>query len=122
MPMVVSVIMSMSVVIAAPSPGRAGSHAVAHRPGGCADRDHDVLVARAATEVALDRVADLVVRRLGRPGEQIRGGQRQNADPEMVAQIAKFEEREMRAVLDYVSRLKPPEELQASPGWNNPDF
>lgn len=54
--------------------------------------------------------------------EQIRAGTRQNADPEMVAQIKNFEDREMRAVLDYVSRLQPPEELQAPPGWSNPDF
>ena len=54
--------------------------------------------------------------------EQIRAGTRQNADPEMVAQIKSFEDREMRAVLDYVSRLQPPEELQAPPGWSNPDF
>jgi hypothetical protein len=26
------------------------------------------------------------------------------------------------AILDYVSRLQPPEELQAPPGWSNPDF
>ena len=54
--------------------------------------------------------------------EQIRTGERQNADPEMVAQIKNFEAREMRAVLDYVSRLQPPEALQAPPGWRNPDF
>lgn len=54
--------------------------------------------------------------------EQIRTGERQNADPEMVAQIQGFEPRETRAVLDYVSRLQPPEELQAPPGWSNPDF
>jgi cytochrome c553 len=54
--------------------------------------------------------------------EQIRSGRRLNADPEMVTQIKNFEDREMRAVLDYVSRLQPPEELQAPPGWTNPDF
>ena len=54
--------------------------------------------------------------------EQIRAGRRLNADPDMVTQIKDFEEREMRAVLDYVSRLQPPEELQAPPGWSNPDF
>jgi hypothetical protein len=25
-------------------------------------------------------------------------------------------------MLDYVSRLEPPEELQAPEGWQNPDF
>jgi cytochrome c553 len=54
--------------------------------------------------------------------EQIRAGRRMNADPEMVTQIKSFEEREMRAVLDYVSRLQPSEEFQAPPGWSNPDF
>jgi cytochrome c553 len=54
--------------------------------------------------------------------EQIRSGQRQNADPEMVKQIKNFEDAEMRAVLDYVSRLEPAAELQAPPGWQNPDF
>lgn len=54
--------------------------------------------------------------------EQIRDGLRRNADPEMVAQIEDMEDREMRAVLDYVSRLEPSPELQAPPGWRNPDF
>ena len=40
----------------------------------------------------------------------------------MLAQIQGFEDRETRAVLDYVSRLEPPPELQAPPGWRNPDF
>jgi len=54
--------------------------------------------------------------------EQIRTGRRRNADPEMVKQIQDFGERETRAVLDYVSRLKPPKEYQAPSGWRNPDF
>jgi cytochrome c553 len=54
--------------------------------------------------------------------ELIRDGKRRNANAEMVAQIAGFKEREVHAVLDYVSRLEPPEELQAPPGWRNPDF
>jgi cytochrome c553 len=54
--------------------------------------------------------------------EQIRAGKRRNADPEMVVQVEAFNDREMRAVLDYVSRLVPPEELQAPEGWHNPDF
>jgi cytochrome c553 len=54
--------------------------------------------------------------------EQIRSGTRLNADPEMVSQIRNFDDREMRAVLDYVSRLQPPEEFQAPPGWRNPDL
>ena len=54
--------------------------------------------------------------------QQIRNGERNNSDPEMVAQIKNFEDRETRAVLDYVSRLEPAEALQAPPGWSNPDF
>jgi cytochrome c553 len=54
--------------------------------------------------------------------EWIRDGRRRNASPEMVEQINNFDERETRAVLDYVSRLKPPEELRAPEGWKNPDF
>jgi hypothetical protein len=40
----------------------------------------------------------------------------------MVAQIQNFEDREIQAALDYISRLEPPEDLQAPPGWSNPDF
>jgi cytochrome c553 len=54
--------------------------------------------------------------------ELIRDGKRRNANPEMVAQIKGFEEREVLAVLDYVARLEPPRALQAPPGWRNPDF
>lgn len=52
----------------------------------------------------------------------IRDGSRLNANPEMVAQIQGFEDREIQAVLDYVSRLAPPAEFQAPPDWKNPDF
>jgi hypothetical protein len=40
----------------------------------------------------------------------------------MVKQIQGFEEQQTQAVLDYVSRLEPPEELTAPEGWRNPDF
>ena len=52
----------------------------------------------------------------------IKDGQRRNANAEMVDQIQGFKKRESEAVLDYVSRLEPPAELQAPPGWHNPDF
>ena len=52
----------------------------------------------------------------------IREGKRRNANPEMVTQIRDFSARQTQAVLDYVSRLEPPEELRAPPGWHNPDF
>lgn len=47
---------------------------------------------------------------------------RRNANPEMVAQIQQFDDQQINAVLDYVSRLEPPEELQAPKDWKNPDF
>ncbi len=54
--------------------------------------------------------------------EWIRDGKRHNANAEMQAQIQGFEEREMHAILDYASRLMPPEELRAPADWKNPDF
>lgn len=54
--------------------------------------------------------------------ELIRDGKRGNADPEMTQQIARFSDRDVRAVMDYVSRLEPPDVFQAPPGWRNPDF
>lgn len=59
---------------------------------------------------------------LVRQFEWIRDGKRRNSHPEMVATIKGFGDRETHAVLDYVSRLKPPAALQAPPGWKNPDF
>lgn len=54
--------------------------------------------------------------------EWIQQGKRRNANAEMRAQIEGFSPEQMRAVLDYVSRLEPPLELRAAPGWFNPDF
>jgi len=54
--------------------------------------------------------------------EAIREGKRRNANPEMAAQVRKLDESEMQAVVDYVSRLEPPEDLRAPPDWHNPDF
>lgn len=59
---------------------------------------------------------------LVRQFQAIKGGKRRNANPEMVTQIQSFNEREIGAVLDYVSRLEPPEMMQAPVGWKNPDF
>ena len=54
---------------------------------------------------------------------EIKGGQRRNANPEMVEQVKNFTERDVLAVSDYTSRLKPPKELLAeSSDWKNPDF
>lgn len=54
--------------------------------------------------------------------DAIRTGKRRNGNAEMVAQIKGLERDEVEAVLDYVSRLQPPAELQAPEGWYNPDF
>jgi cytochrome c553 len=59
---------------------------------------------------------------LVRQFKAIQHGTRGNADPEMVEQIRDFTGSEIESVLDYVSRLEPPEEFQAPPGWRNPDF
>ncbi len=60
---------------------------------------------------------------LVRQFEWIRDGKRRNANPDMVQQIAEFSDADMKAVLDYVSRLKPPAEMVADdPNWSNPDF
>src|SRR5436190_12521816 len=45
-----------------------------HRRGGLANRGHDVVVARAAADVALDRVADLVVAGAARVSQEVGGG------------------------------------------------
>ncbi len=52
----------------------------------------------------------------------IRDGKRRNANPDMVKQIHGFTDRDMKAVIDYVSRIKPPKEDLGEPGWLNPDF
>ncbi|NVO16406.1 MAG: c-type cytochrome [Rhodoplanes sp.] len=52
----------------------------------------------------------------------IKEGKRRNSNPEMVEQIKGFTDRDTVAVLDYVSRLKPPPEFVAPVGWKNPDF
>lgn len=52
----------------------------------------------------------------------IRDSKRRNASKEMTALSKDLPEREMKAVLDYSSRLLPPEELRAPAGWKNPDF
>ncbi len=59
---------------------------------------------------------------LVRQFEWIRTGKRRNADNEMVAQIQGFTDRNISAIMDYTSRLKPPPGRLAAPGWRNPDF
>ncbi len=61
-------------------------------------------------------------RYLLRQFEWIKMERRRNADRKMVKQIHNFTYRDIWAVLDYVSRIKPPEEKLAKEGWRNPDF
>ena len=61
-------------------------------------------------------------RYLVRQFEWIRNGKRRNSDSKMVKQIRGFRPRDVRILMDYVSRLRPPEEKLAKPGWLNPDF
>jgi len=59
---------------------------------------------------------------LVRQFDQIRSGQRKNADPKMQEQIDGFTAEQEAAVLDYTSRLRPPAHKLADEGWLNPDF
>lgn len=59
---------------------------------------------------------------LVRQFDAIRSGRRKNSDPEMVKQIERFTLREQTAVLDYTSRLAPPNGKVAAAGWRNPHF
>ncbi len=52
---------------------------------------------------------------LVRQFEWIRHGKRRNADPKMVKQIQRFTARDVMAVMDYASRIKPPAEKVATP-------
>jgi cytochrome c553 len=55
--------------------------------------------------------------------EWIRDGKRRNANPDMVKQIAEFSDEDMKAVINYVSRIPvPKEKLAPSADWKNPDF
>ncbi|MBL3589244.1 MAG: c-type cytochrome [gamma proteobacterium endosymbiont of Lamellibrachia anaximandri] len=59
---------------------------------------------------------------LVRQFEWIRTGKRRNADKKMVEQIQGFTDRNISAIMDYTSRLKPPSGRLAAPDWRNPDF
>jgi cytochrome c553 len=53
----------------------------------------------------------------------IQSGKRRNADKKMAKQIAELSEADLAAVADYVSRIKPEENLLADhKDWRNPDF
>ena len=59
---------------------------------------------------------------LMRQFDAIRNNRRKNANASMVKQIEGFSQRDQVAVLDYTSRLRPPADKVAEPGWTNPDF
>ena len=61
-------------------------------------------------------------RYLVRQFEWIRDGKRRNADPEMVEQIESFAPQDISAIMDYVSRLRPPAARLAELEYRNPDF
>jgi cytochrome c553 len=55
--------------------------------------------------------------------EWIRDGKRRNANPDMVAQIKSFTDKDMQMVINYVSwHPVPKDQLAASADWKNPDF
>jgi cytochrome c553 len=55
--------------------------------------------------------------------EWIRDGKRRNANPDMVDQIKNFTDKDMKMVINYVSRVPVPKEnLAPSKDWQNPDF
>jgi len=55
--------------------------------------------------------------------EWIRDGKRRNANPDMVKQIKNFTDKDMKMVINYVSRIPvPKEKLAPSKDWLNPDF
>lgn len=55
--------------------------------------------------------------------EWIRDGKRRNANPDMVKQIAEFDDTDMKMVINWVSRQLPEKEkLAPSADWMNPDF
>jgi cytochrome c553 len=59
---------------------------------------------------------------LMRQFQWIRDGKRRNASEEMTSLSQELGDREINAVLDYISRLQPAEELRAPANWKNPDF
>lgn len=59
---------------------------------------------------------------LMRQFDAMRTGRRKNADAEMAEHVAQYGQRELVAVIDYASRLRPPADKLAAEGWQNPDF
>lgn len=73
-------------------------------------------------EKAISRIQGQHYLYLVRQFDWIRTGKRRNADKKMVDQIQQLAPRETSAILDYVSRLRPPPAKLAAPEWRNGDF
>lgn len=54
--------------------------------------------------------------------EWIQTGKRRNANTTMMKKIKRMKPEDLELLADYVSRLSPPAEMLAEPGWKNPDF
>ncbi len=52
----------------------------------------------------------------------VQQGKRRNANPDMIAQIKNFSDKDMVDVLSYVAQLSPPKDKLGPHGWKNPDF
>lgn len=59
---------------------------------------------------------------LQRQFRAIRSTTRKNADSQMIKQVQQLTPEQEDAVLDHVSRLRPPADKLATDGWTNPDF
>ena len=49
-------------------------------------------------------------------------GKRRNVETPLVKLLRTYSTRELWAVADFISRLKPAPEMLADPSWKNPDF
>src|SRR6476646_5085979 len=85
--------------------GRRGGGAGTHRRRGLADRGDDVVVARAAADVPLDRVPDLVVARVRVVGEEVRGDHDHAGGAEPALEPVLLPERVLERVQRAVARL-----------------
>jgi len=52
----------------------------------------------------------------------MREGKRRNANPHMVKRIKKMKMKDLKLLVDYVSRIKAPADKLAPADWENPDF
>ena len=75
-----------------------------------------------SNDSAVPRIQAQHYKYLLRQFQAIRDGKRRNASKEMTALSQELDDREIEAVLDYSSRLLPPEELRGPPDWKNPDL